>query len=217
MRDIWERLFGKRPEVNAVVNDRAVPSEQDVLKDVRDYIRHDVATGFDDPAAIVESAIEMFADELDAAVIEPHVRRILAEELAVHAGQQRGWPARTDCDKLDAAFATLEKNGVIARQHFTCCGTCGSTEIWDEMAAVERVGGAARGYAFYHWQDTEAAVDGSGLMLNYGASEEGEAAALIIAREIVAELERHGLVTDWNGSWDKRIGVKLDWKRRRAA
>lgn len=81
---------------------------------------------------------------------------------------------------------------------------------------MKQAGGPARGYAFYHTQDTEAAADGSGLYLNYGACEEGEAPALEVASAIVAELERHGLATRWNGSWDQRIGVTLDWKRRSA-
>lgn len=51
--------------------------------------------------------------------------------------------------------------------------------------------------------------------LNYGACEEGEDAALAIANDIVTQLEAHGLRTDWNGSWSQRIGVSLDWKRRR--
>ncbi|MBL7373657.1 hypothetical protein INQ23_30515, partial [Escherichia coli] len=62
----------------------------------------------------------------------------------------------------------------------------------------------------------ESAVDGGGLYLNYGACDEGEDAALAVARDIVAELEAHGLETRWDGSWDQRIGVALDWKRRRS-
>ena len=36
-----------------------------------------------------------------------------------------------------------------------------------------------------------------------------------VARDIVSRLEAHGLRTEWDGSWDQRIGVALDWKRRR--
>ena len=80
---------------------------------------------------------------------------------------------------------------------------------------VQPVAIGARGYAFYHMQDTERATEGGSLYLNYGACEEGEAAALQVARDIVTRLEAHGLRTDWDGSWDQRIGVALDWKRRR--
>ncbi|RYD51650.1 MAG: hypothetical protein EOP60_10485 [Sphingomonadales bacterium] len=104
---------------------------------------------------------------------------------------------------------------MIARQNFSCCGTCGSSEIWDEVDAVTQAGGPGHGYVFYHMQDTESAADGEGLYLNYGAGEDGEEAALAVARDVVAELQSHGLRTDWDGSWDQRIHVALDWKRRR--
>lgn len=131
--------------------------------------------------------------------------------------EQAEWPTVTDCDRLDNAFAELKADGIICRQHFSCCGSCGSVEIWDEIAAAQEVGRAVRGYAFYHVQDTEAAVGGHGLYLNYGAVEDGEAAVLSVARKIVAALERHGLRTNWNGQWARRIGVALDWKHRREA
>jgi hypothetical protein len=63
-------------------------------------------------------------------------------------------------------------------------------------------------------QDTEAAADGHGLHLNYGAVEEGEEPALRIGNEIIDALQRHGLKAVWDGTWSKRIAVKLDWKRR---
>ena len=220
MAGFWKRLFGGAEEPGAPTTPE--PShpprdDSDVLEEVRDHIRGEVAAGFDDPEAIATGALEMFVDDMDAATLEVEVPSILAEEMTRHKAEQDRWPESTDCDRLDAAFAALETKGVIARHHFTCCGTCGSTEIWDEIAAAEKAGITPRGYAFYHWQDTEHAVDGYGLMLNYGACVEGEAAALDVAGEIVRELEKHGLRTDWDGSWDRRIGVPMDWKRRRAA
>lgn len=130
--------------------------------------------------------------------------------LAAHLAEQATWPAITDCDRLDAAFAALEASGIVCRQNFSCCGTCGAYEIWDEAAALEAAGTPVRGYAFYHVQDTESAVRGYGLYLNYGAAAEGEAAALAIAGEIVAALQQRGLRVDWNGQWSRRIGVALD-------
>jgi hypothetical protein len=57
------------------------------------------------------------------------------------------------------------------------------------------------------------AAEGGGLSLNEGAVEEGEAAALGIAGESVAKLEKSGLVTEWDGAWERRIGAVMDWKR----
>ena len=72
-----------------------------------------------------------------------------------------------------------------------------------------------RGYTFYHWQDTEAAVEGYGICLYYGACDEGGSADLAIGREIVGELKRQGLRPEWNEP-NRRIEVPMDWKRRRA-
>lgn len=186
-----------------------------LLDDVHSTVRAQVAAGFADGDAIIDTTLAIYEDEADPAVLLPYVERFVSEVISAHLDEQAHWPAVTDCDRLDTAFAELEQQGIVCRQNFSCCGTCGSAEIWDELATAEEAGLTVRGYAFYHIQDTESAVDGHGLYLNYGAIEDGEAAALQIAREVIATLERHGLRTTWNGRWSQRIGVTLDWQRRR--
>lgn len=218
MKSFWERLFGKgtaptppppvpRPPANDV---------DDLLEDIEGQIRRDVAAGFLEPDEILRGAMEVFEGELPDAELAGHARRCLDRALAAHAVEQASWSGPTDCDRLDSAFAALERGGIVARQNFSCCGTCGSAEIWDEVKAFEASGRRAYGYAFYHMQDTESAVEGFGLYLAYGGCEDGEEPAIATGRAIVDELARHGLETDWDGTWDKRIGVSLDWKRRRA-
>ena len=217
MTSLFDRIFGgRKAEAVPVEAPAAVePELSEQLGWLRDSIWRDVASGFYDEDAILTQAIESFDGEIDPAVLRREAQRLLREVLIEHDEAQRGWPARTDCDRLDDAFAALEAAGVISRQHFSCCGTCGSSEIWAEIEAAHKAGAPARGYAFYHVQDTESATEGGGLYLNYGACEEGEDAALAIANDIVTQLEAHGLRTDWNGTWNQRIGVSLDWKRRR--
>jgi hypothetical protein len=195
----------------------SAPDLPAILDELHAAIRHDIAGGFETPEAIVDSVVELFSDQIDSAILRPHAERMVREILEDHLREQTIWSTPTDCDRLDAAFAALEQVGIVCRQHFSCCGTCGSVEIWDEMEAARTSGVDVRGYAFYHVQDTESAVEGGGLYLNYGAVADGEAAALTIAHAIVAGLEQHGLRTHWNGQWSRRIGVALDWKRRRAA
>jgi hypothetical protein len=186
-----------------------------VFDEMQGCIRASLAAGFDSPDDIVEATVEMLSDSRDPAVIRAHARRMMREALAVQLVEQNAWPARTDCDRLDAAFAALEAAGILCRQHYQCCGTCGVAAIWDEIAAAQAEGRNIRGYTFYHAQDTERAVDGDGLYLNYGAVDESENAACEIAHEVVAVLEQHGLRTDWNGQSNRRIHIALDWKRRR--
>ena len=64
-------------------------------------------------------------------------------------------------------------------------------------------------------QDTWSAADGYKLYLSYGATEEGELAALQVANEVIDALQRFGLRTEWDGSWSKRIAICLNWQRRR--
>lgn len=214
MKSLWQRLFGK-DAAPASTPARAANDEHDILQEIEDQIRHDVAAGFHDPEEILRNATEVFEDDLPEADLAGHARRCLDEALAAHSAEQARWPERTDCDRLDLAFAALERGGIVMRQNFSCCGTCGSAEIWDEVKAFEASGRRAYGYAFYHMQDTESAVEGYGLYLNYGACEDGEEPALATGRAIVDELARHGLKADWDGTWDQRIAVPLEWKRRR--
>lgn len=186
-----------------------------IVDQMRGYIDRDVAGGFATRDEMIEMALD--AAEADGApFLRAEAERLADESLAAQRVAQADWPTQTDCDRLDAAFSALEAEGVIARQNFSCCGTCGSAEIWDEVDAARAQGRPGHGYAFYHQQDTESAVEGYGIYLNYGSSEEGPQAAVAVGRRVVEQLEKHGLRTDWDGSIEKRIGVSLDWKRRRA-
>ncbi len=190
-------------------------SLNEAIDEMRNYIRRDVAGGFDSCDEIVSMAVEVLSDDYDADLLAPHAERLAKEALEEHLRAQNSWPEVTDCDRLDAAFADLEKLGIVCRQNFSCCCTCGAAEIGDEMAAEREGGREVMGFAFYHMQDTEGAVEGGTLWLSYGSILRGEEAALGIAKEVIEHLERHGLSTVWDGSWQTRITVQLDWRRRR--
>lgn len=209
---LWKRIFGGKPGVPAQDN---IAADHDPLTALHEQVRRDVASGFYDEDAILTNAHDAFEEELPKEVLRREASATLRQALADHQAAEAGWPEITDCDRLDAAFAALEAKGVVSRQNFTCCGTCGSTEIWDEIDDAQDSGRPIHGYAFFHMQDTEAAVDGYGLYLNYGACDQDEEAALTIGHAIVDELEAHGLQTGWDGSWNQRIQVSLNWQKRR--
>lgn len=201
----------------APVAETTASHEDDINQTLR-FLRMDieraVAGGFMPPNEILPTFVEVHGEDLDPAILTVEGQRMLAEVLAAHRLAQANWPEVTDCDRLDAAFAALEANGVISRQDFTCCGTCGASEIHGEIDAARREGRPAHGYAFYHQQDTESAADGGGLYLNYGADEPGDEAAVAVGHEIVAALKAKGLSPEWNGRIERRIHVPMDWKRR---
>ena len=186
----------------------------DATAELREALDRGLREGFSDPDDVLESAVEYLSDDHDADELRAIAERLLVELVAAHRREQASWPAVTDCDRLDAAFAELDAAGVTARQNFSCCGNCGCHEIGDEMAEATGSGVTVRGYTFYHMQDTENAADGGGLYLNYGAAEPGDAAGLAVGAEVAATLARHGLSTEWDGSLRTRIHVSLDWKRR---
>ena len=179
------------------------------------YARNWVRGGYLSRAEIVSEIEAMAEDEglspdlFDAdGLVDLEVRDLKAEQIR--------WPAVTDYDRLDAALEALEMKRIVARQDFTCCGNCGQAEIGAEIADFEEKGVRARGYVFFHQQDTESAVEGHGLYFNYGHALEYDKpeASRDIGRELVAALEGAGLRPKWDGDLGKRVFVGLDWKRR---
>ena len=177
--------------------------------EVRETVRERVDGGFDSRAEMSEELVDYFADEYEETEIQPVLERILAEEFARHQSEQALWDGPTDCDRLDRAFAALEREQIVARQNFTCCGTCGVAEIVDEAPEMEAIG-----YVFYHMQDTESAANGSGLYFNYGA--ENEEASIAIGWRLMNALQNAGLKPEWTGEITQRVFVPMNWKKRRA-
>jgi hypothetical protein len=214
---LWNRIFGTRTDSarKDIATKTPAPS-YDPVAALRDLVRRDVASGFFDDDAVLTNANDVFEEELPRPTLRIEASAALRAALAEHRAAEQSWPDLTDCDRLDAAFAALEEEGIVARQNFTCCGTCGASEIWDEIEAAQNEGVAVEGYAFFHMQDTESAVEGHGLYLNYGACAQGEDAAVAIGHRIVAALEAQGLATDWDGRIEQRIGISMEWKKRRS-
>jgi hypothetical protein len=180
--------------------------------DLHDFIKIQVAAGYAPLGTIVEDAVEVFADaSTDPRALHKAAHAIAEQALAVHLAAQQQWPETTDCDRLDAAFAELDRLGIVARQHFRCCGTCGSNDIREEMGQSA----TARGFTFFHIQDTEHAVGGESLYLSFGAASTDRSDAVAIGHEVVQTLSRHGLRPAWDGRHVNRIGLPLTWQRRR--
>lgn len=95
-----------------------------------------------------------------------------------------------DKSQITSAFKELRKLGYFARQNFTCCQTCGWASVPDEKG--ERA-------VFYHQQD------------NHSLKEDGEChlAWSGDGNEIVSVLNKHGVQTEWDGSDNKRIKIKI--------
>ncbi len=184
--------------------------------DLHELIRTHVSAGYETEGEIVANAVELFIENgASPAAVLTAARAIADQAAAAHAEEQAGWDGPTDCDRLDAAFAELEAGGIVARQHFSCCGTCGSTEIDGEMEVAAKAGLGVRGFTFFHVQDTEHAVAGESLYLSYGSRSRDQTESVAIGHDVVATLTRHGLTPAWNGRFAHRIALPLTWRRRR--
>lgn len=174
-----------------------------------DAARTAVAGGYRTRAEIVDDLAELVDDEeLDAT--EDEVTALVDRVWQARLAEQAGWPEVTDVDRLEAAFAALDASGVVARGDFTCCQTCGNSEIGGEVPA----GASAEGYVYFHGQDTEHAAEGGALLLAYGSFAGGDEEAGAVGRRVAEELRARDLRVVWDGSVRQRIAVELDWRRR---
>jgi hypothetical protein len=187
----------------------------EVLEDLRSFIAYRVREGFESVHDIVENATNYAQETYGRDDLQPDIKRITAELLAAHRAEQAGWEDSTDCDRLDRAFASLNRQGIVARQDFSCCNNCGFTEIWDEVEKEEERQ-PVEGYVFYHLQCTERAIKSGQLLMAYGCVADDPKALQRVAVKIVAELRRVGLNASWQGTTGHPIVVDgIVWRRRR--
>jgi hypothetical protein len=186
-----------------------------MMEKMKELVRVRVAEGFSSRESILDHvtrlirAVEGVADQ-DLSDLVKAVRDATDAALAAQAAAQASWPVVTDCDRLERAFAALELDGIVARQNFTCCQSCGLDKIDEELGDPP-----ARGFVFYHWQDLERAVKGHGLYLTHGAADGEAASAINVGKTVASALELEGLKVEWDGSAENRILVAMDWKKRR--
>jgi hypothetical protein len=186
----------------------------EILDELRARAAEDVREGFRSRADIIANLIEVANTDYDVPPDDRIVTRLVDAELLEHYGRQQTWAEPTDCDKLDAAFAAMEKRGLVARQNFSSCNTCARAEIWDEIAAAEE-SREVIGYAFYHMQDTERAVGGGAINIKFWPTI--GAPAEEVGQHIHDALLECGVDAGWSGSADDAVQVGLtDWRKRRA-
>lgn len=106
------------------------------------------------------------------------------------------------------AYEALESRGITARENFTCCHSCGTSEIGAERGAE------SRRFVFFHSQCTEGAAAGHGLMLLYGGFDRSAGTTTAVGHEVVAALTAAGLSTEWDGDPASAITVTpLTWRK----
>lgn len=209
--------YNDRPEGLVLLTDRIPePGRTEVENEIWDWVvrGEDDADEFLDYLDTPESRHGATDGELSAAY-----------ELAVAArrNQQHQWGYVQS--NLTRAFSELNALGVVARENFSCCGTCASAEIHDERDDSRHWSG----FLWYHQQDTESLITSANgeVYMGYGAyppedfdqtaydalpSTEQHAQYQAMVERILDEvafpvLRKHGMRVDWDRDLHKRIRV----------
>src|SRR5262245_11532935 len=192
------------------------PTEQELREEVSRTVSRLVRAATLSQDDIEQAVSDIAYESSQPEALKSHGASELARAWNAQREEEKGWSERTDSDRLDAAFSELDAAGIVARQDFLCCQTCGCAEVAQLFDTMRASGQAPRGYAFYHGQDTERGVEGAGVYLSFGdATFDEDVKSVAVGRTVVDTLERHGLKPRWNGTFGQRINVPLVWKRRR--
>ncbi len=182
------------------------PLPAETREEAEEFVRGLVHGGFAGAEEIAADLTEHFDDQ---PISLSQARAVVDGLWRERAAEQADWPEVTDADRLLTAFEALDAAGIVARADFTCCRTCGMTEIGGEAPE------GARGFVFFHRQDTARAAAGEGLWLAFGALPAAPGDTAAVGREVVTALRAGGLAVAWDGSADTRIQVTpLDWRKR---
>lgn len=115
-------------------------------------------------------------------------------------------------EKLTRAFADMRKKGLVARQNFTCCNSCGNCKIADLAEKRIKRGEKVVGCCFYHAQDNMSRKTGQNFYLSYGEvdiKDMGKVGATTqeVGKIVCKSLESFGIEYEWDGTPYTRIMV----------
>lgn len=178
-----------------------------------DAIRHLVWSGFYREAEVLD-----LVGRLDTTIGQPAQAAVavaVRDEFARKMSEQASWPELTDNDRLNEAFDELNRSGILSVQNAGQNQEDAFDMVTQRYREQRDALPAYEGYCFYSGDDLGLAVDGDGLLLAFGDMKGQHDRATEIGARIVAVLERHGLATDWGGSYAQRIEIPgIIWQRR---
>jgi hypothetical protein len=175
------------------------------LEDTRAWVRDVVRSGLlgaDDLQAEVTGVVAVDHPELPAAET---ARAWIAEEQADWAEEARSWPAPTDHERLEAAFARLEEHGIVVLQ--------GCADHWAARDLLRRrEQDPPRGVAWFTPADVWHAIDEGMLEVNLWHGTTANAApGDALLDEAIGCFADEGLPAHFD---EGRIEVSAHWRRR---
>ncbi len=176
---------------------------------VREFARSCVRAGLLGERELYDEVVLAITTELPSRAADAEglagawVREFRAELKA----DQAGWPAVTDYDRLQGAFAELATGDVVVLQG--CDDHWAAKALLDARAAD---GDPPRGIAWFTPPDVWHAIDEGMLEVNlWHGSTANAAPGDPLLDDVVAVLSRHGLEAHFD---EGRIEVSAHWRRR---
>lgn len=190
-------------------------------EDTRARIHDLVWCGFHPDADVAWMITDEYLDpdELtaeDRAWVKAEAARACAEKREAEAG----WPERTEYDRLEAVFAQLRSEHIIALHRAGNTLADGHDDVREAWRAAGRAASGIRGCCFYHAQDLDNAVRSGRLYLAFSGGmipevERREANTVAVGQRIVELLQAAGFGANWSGNINERIEADLgQWRKR---
>lgn len=210
IRALAEQIDEAAASVVQAATARAHPAEvyTDALS-LSDQISVDtlVWTGMLDAAEIVAAVLRATDSPIDEAALREQVQRAVCAKQA----EERSWPERTDCDRLDAALARLAEHGIVAL-HGVGANRSELREAGMAITSARQREGL-RGWCGYDARAPERALKIGCLSLHAGALQGGYAQSQAIVDLAASVLREHDL--DATAEY-LLIEVWMQWQRRSA-
>jgi hypothetical protein len=180
--------------------------------EARGAIDRNVWSGLYDPEEIVLLVGEsVWGDEYDENWLRAEVEKELVKKRAAEAT----WPKKTDCDRLEKVFKTLQKQHIIVLEDAGMTKSDGLEEVEDEYEDAGSEKSGIEGYCFYHGQDLEHVLKSGELWLAFGDIQGDAKRSVEIGRRIKSALEAAKFTVEWKGTVKARLLIKgIKWQRR---
>ncbi len=193
-----------------------------IQKELTERAALEVKAGFATAREIFELIIDVakYDHELkgdDLKEMRKKLKDIVTKLLEKHQKEQSNFPEVTDCDRLDAAFADLEQQGILTAQNAGYTQSDGFADINEKYwRLTKKQQKTYVGFVFFHSQDLERVLESKKLLLAFGAGK-GDAKSDVKAGKIIQKvLTAHGFKVKWNGKSDTRLEIsKFTWQKRR--
>lgn len=196
--------------------------QKGLLKELQERVALEVKGGFANQREILEliSDVMKYDYELkgdDLKEMRKKLKDIIADLLEQHKKEQATWPEVTDCDRLDAAFAELEEQGILTAQNAGYTQSDGFDDISEKyFRLTKKQQKDSIGFVFFHGQDLERVLESKKLLLAFGAGKGDAKSDVKVGKIIQKVLMAHSFKVKWNGKSDTRLEIsKFTWQKRR--